>query len=121
CPAGSTSSGASRSPTVCGRAATSARSPERPLPPARSPRARAWHSRSIGPSWHRGSRPPRHRRHRDDTTLRAGARSAMKYLQSGGFQENPLMRLTLGLALVMLAGLWVTNLFLYFAHMGLDP
>jgi hypothetical protein len=45
----------------------------------------------------------------------------MKYLQSGGFQENPLMRLTIGLALVMLAGLWITNLFLYFAHMGLDP
>ena len=31
------------------------------------------------------------------------------------------MRLTLGLALLMLAGFWVTNLALYFAHMSLDP
>lgn len=45
----------------------------------------------------------------------------MKYLQSGGFQEQPLMRLTLGLALLLLAGFWVTNLGLYFAHMSLDP
>ena len=45
----------------------------------------------------------------------------MKYLQSGGFQENPLMRLTLGLALLLLAGLWVTNLALYLSHMSLDP
>ena len=45
----------------------------------------------------------------------------MKYLQSGGFQEQPLMRLTLGLALPLLAGFWVTNLGLYFAHMSLDP
>ena len=45
----------------------------------------------------------------------------MKYLQSGGFQEQPLMRLTLGMALLLLAGFWVTNLGLYFAHMSLDP
>ncbi|MEK7329525.1 MAG: hypothetical protein AAB113_01850 [Candidatus Eisenbacteria bacterium] len=45
----------------------------------------------------------------------------MKYLQSGGFQDQPLMRLTLGLALLLLAGFWVTNLGLYFAHMSLDP
>ncbi|HKQ57892.1 MAG TPA: hypothetical protein VJY35_08475 [Candidatus Eisenbacteria bacterium] len=45
----------------------------------------------------------------------------MKYLQSGGFQDQPLMRLTLGLALLLLAGFWVTNLTLYFAHMNLDP
>ena len=45
----------------------------------------------------------------------------MKYLQSGGFQNQPLMRLTLGLALLLLAGFWVTNLGLYFAHMTLDP
>ncbi len=45
----------------------------------------------------------------------------MKYLQSGGFQDQPLMRLTLGLALLLLAGFWVTNLALYFAHMSLDP
>jgi hypothetical protein len=45
----------------------------------------------------------------------------MKYLQSGGFQQQPLMRLTLGLALLLLAGFWVTNLGLYFTHMSLDP
>ena len=45
----------------------------------------------------------------------------MKYLQSGGFQEQPLMRLTLGLALLLLAGFWVTNLGLYFSQMNLDP
>ena len=45
----------------------------------------------------------------------------MKYLQSGGFQSQPLMRLTLGLALLLLAGFWVTNVALYLAHMSLDP
>lgn len=45
----------------------------------------------------------------------------MKYLQSGGFQSQPLMRLTLGLALLLLAGFWVTNVALYFTHMSLDP
>lgn len=45
----------------------------------------------------------------------------MRHLQSGGFQNNPLMRLTLGLALLLLAGFWVTNLALYFRHMTLDP
>jgi len=45
----------------------------------------------------------------------------VRYLQSGGFQNQPLMRLTLGLALLLLAAFWVTNLALYFAHMGLDP
>jgi len=45
----------------------------------------------------------------------------MKHLQTGGFQNQPLMRLTLGLALLLLAGFWVTNLALYFAHMNLDP
>lgn len=45
----------------------------------------------------------------------------MKYLQSGGFQSQPLMRLTLGLALLLLAGFWVTNLALYFMKMNLDP
>ncbi len=45
----------------------------------------------------------------------------MKYLQSGGFQNQPLMRLTLGLALLLLAGFWATNVALYFAHMNLDP
>lgn len=45
----------------------------------------------------------------------------MKYLQNGGFQQQPLMRLTLGLALLLLAGFWVTNMALYFTHMTLDP
>jgi hypothetical protein len=45
----------------------------------------------------------------------------MKYLQSGGFQNQPLMRLTLGLALLLLAGFWATSVALYFAHMTLDP
>jgi hypothetical protein len=45
----------------------------------------------------------------------------MKYLESGGFQNQPLMVLTLGLALLLLAGFWVTNLALYFSHMSLDP
>lgn len=45
----------------------------------------------------------------------------MRYLESGGFQNQPLMRLTLGLALLLLAGFWVTNVALYFAHMNLDP
>ena len=31
------------------------------------------------------------------------------------------MRLTLGLALLLLAGFWITNLALYFSHMSLDP
>jgi len=45
----------------------------------------------------------------------------MRYLASGGFEDRPLMRLTLGLALLLLAGFWVTNLALYFRHMTLDP
>jgi hypothetical protein len=45
----------------------------------------------------------------------------VKYLQSGGFERNPLMRLTLGLALLLLIGFWATNVALYFQHMTLDP
>ena len=45
----------------------------------------------------------------------------MKYLQNGGFQNNPHMRLTLGLAITLLAAFWVSNAALYFTHMGLDP
>lgn len=45
----------------------------------------------------------------------------MKYLESGGFQNQPLMRLTLGLALLLLAAFWATNLALYFSHMSLSP
>ena len=45
----------------------------------------------------------------------------MKYLQNGGFQNNPHMRLTLGLAVLLLAGFWITNAALWFAHMDLSP
>jgi hypothetical protein len=45
----------------------------------------------------------------------------MKYLSQGGFQNHPLMRLTLGLALLLLIGFWISNLALYFMHMSLDP
>ena len=45
----------------------------------------------------------------------------MKYLQSGGFRNHPLMRLTLGCTLVFLAGLWITTALMYFRNMTLDP
>lgn len=45
----------------------------------------------------------------------------MKYLQTGGFQGHPLMRLTLLWTLVFVSGLWATNAFLYFSRMGLTP
>jgi uncharacterized integral membrane protein len=45
----------------------------------------------------------------------------VKYLQQGGFRNHPLMRLTLGGALVLLAGFWVTNALMYFRSMTLDP
>lgn len=45
----------------------------------------------------------------------------MKVLQNGGFQNQPLMRLTIGLTLMLLAGFWVTNVAMYFAHRTLDP
>lgn len=44
----------------------------------------------------------------------------MKYMQNGGFQNNPLMRLTLGLTLALLLGLWVTNFAMYFVRMDLS-
>lgn len=45
----------------------------------------------------------------------------MKYMQNGGFQNQPLMRLTLSLTLVFLLGFWVTNCLLYFSKMNLKP
>lgn len=45
----------------------------------------------------------------------------MKYFQNGGFQKNPLMRLTLSLSLILLAGFLVTNFLLYFSRMDLAP
>ncbi len=44
----------------------------------------------------------------------------MKYLQDGSHGLQPLMRLTLGLALVLLVGFWATNFAMYFSRMGLD-
>jgi hypothetical protein len=45
----------------------------------------------------------------------------VKYMEKGGFQNNPLMKLTLGLTLVFLAGLWVTNLLMFTSKMALNP
>jgi len=45
----------------------------------------------------------------------------MKYMQNGGFQRNPYMRLTLGLALVLLLGFVATSFAMYFSKMGLTP
>jgi hypothetical protein len=43
----------------------------------------------------------------------------MKYLQNGGFQRNPYMRLTLGLALLLLAGFVASSFLMYFEKMDL--
>jgi hypothetical protein len=45
----------------------------------------------------------------------------MKYMQTGGFQGHPLLRLTLFWTLLFMAGLWVTNAFMYFSRMNLKP
>jgi hypothetical protein len=45
----------------------------------------------------------------------------MKYMQAGGFQGHPLMRLTLLWTLLFLSGLWLTNAFMHFSRMGLTP
>lgn len=45
----------------------------------------------------------------------------MKYMQNGGFQNNFLMKLTIGLTLVFITGLWVTNALLFFSKMNLNP
>lgn len=45
----------------------------------------------------------------------------MKYMQSGGFQANPLMRLTLLWTLLFAAGLWATNAAMYLSRMSLTP
>jgi len=42
-------------------------------------------------------------------------------MQTGGFQNNPLMRLTLAWTLLFAAGLWVTNAAMYFQRMSLKP
>lgn len=43
----------------------------------------------------------------------------MKYMQDGGFQYNPLMRLTLALTLLLLVAFWITNFGMYFSRMDL--
>ena len=45
----------------------------------------------------------------------------MKYMQEGGFQKNPLMRLTLGFSLGLLLVFWVTGWAMYFQRMDLRP
>jgi hypothetical protein len=42
-------------------------------------------------------------------------------MQTGGFQNNPYMRLTLGLTLILLLVFTATNFMLYFAKMDLSP
>ena len=41
----------------------------------------------------------------------------MKYMQTGGFQGNPLMRLTLLWTLLFMSGLWCTNAFMFLSRM----
>ncbi|MGH2567140.1 MAG: hypothetical protein ACRDGA_02290 [Bacteroidota bacterium] len=45
----------------------------------------------------------------------------MKYMQNGGFQKNSLMRLTLWLTLLFLAGFVFTNFLIYFDKMDFSP
>lgn len=45
----------------------------------------------------------------------------MKYMQNGGFQSQPLMKLTLLFTLLFLTVFWVTNFALYFAKMDATP
>jgi len=45
----------------------------------------------------------------------------MKYMEKGGFQDHPQMRLTLMWTVVFLSGLWLTNFGFYFTKMGLSP
>lgn len=45
----------------------------------------------------------------------------MKYMQNGGYQNQALMRLTIGLTLVFLVLFTGTSFALYFSKMSLDP
>ena len=45
----------------------------------------------------------------------------MKYMEKGGFKQNPLMRLTLSFSLLFLVFFWLTNFAMYFVHMSLRP
>jgi hypothetical protein len=45
----------------------------------------------------------------------------MKYMQNGGFQNHPLMRLTLAWTVVFLVFFWISNFFFFFSKMALTP
>jgi hypothetical protein len=45
----------------------------------------------------------------------------VKYLERGGYQTQPLMRLTLGLAIGLLSLFWVTNFALFVSRLGFTP
>ncbi len=45
----------------------------------------------------------------------------MKYMQNGGYQNQALMRLTIGLTLVFLVLFTITNTAIYFSKMSLNP
>ncbi len=45
----------------------------------------------------------------------------MRYMEQGGFQKNPLTRLTLWGTFVFLAALWASNFGMYFSRMGMTP
>jgi hypothetical protein len=44
----------------------------------------------------------------------------MRYMEQGGYQNNPLTRLTLWGTFVFLAGLWASSFGMYFSRMGLS-
>lgn len=45
----------------------------------------------------------------------------MKHMQTGSFQHHPLMRRTIAYTCLFVAGLWVTNLAMFFMRMSLSP
>jgi len=45
----------------------------------------------------------------------------VRYMQDGGFQNHPLMRLTVSLTLALLVAFWLTNFAMYFSRMNLRP
>ncbi|MBI5445142.1 MAG: hypothetical protein HY900_28520 [Deltaproteobacteria bacterium] len=45
----------------------------------------------------------------------------MKYMEQGGFQNNPLTRMTLWGTFIFLTGLWASNFGMYFSRMDLSP
>ena len=45
----------------------------------------------------------------------------MKYMQTGGFQSHPLMKLTLNLTLLFLVGFWLTNWMMFGSKLGFSP